>query len=60
VWRQTFVVTKSHRFRIDDGQLIEHWANRDDLGVARQLGWIPPILAYLLKMARAKRRARRS
>jgi hypothetical protein len=40
--------------------LIEHWANRDDLGMARQLGWIPPSPAFLFKMARAKRRALRT
>ena len=40
-------------------ETLEHWANRDDLGMARQLGWIPPTPAYLLKMARAKRRAKR-
>jgi len=45
--------------RIEDGRIAEHWANRDDLGTARQLGWIPPTPAYLLKMARAKRRAKR-
>ena len=56
---KTFAVTQSHWFRIDDGQITEHWANRDDLGMARQLGWIPPAPAYLHKMARAKRRARR-
>ncbi len=27
-----------HLFRVVDGRLTEHWANRDDLGVARQLG----------------------
>jgi predicted ester cyclase len=57
---KTFVTTQSHWFRIQDGQITEHWANHDDLGMARQLGWIPPTPAYLLKMARAKRRARRS
>jgi predicted ester cyclase len=57
---RTFAATQSHWFWIEDGQIIEHWANRDDLGMARQLGWIPPTPAYLLKMARAKRRARRS
>jgi len=55
----TFAMTQSHWFRIEDGQITEHWANRDDLGMARQLGWIPPTPAYLLKMARAKRRAER-
>ena len=57
---KTFAMTQSHWFRIDDGQIIEHWANRDDLGMARQLGWVPPAPAYLLRMARAKRRAKRS
>jgi SnoaL-like polyketide cyclase len=56
--RKTFAVTQSHWFRMEDGQIIEHWANRDDLGMARQLGWIPPAPPYLLKMALAKRRAR--
>ncbi len=57
---KAFAMTQSHRFRIEDGRIIEHWANRDDLGTAKQLGWIPPTLAYLFKMARAKRRAMRS
>jgi predicted ester cyclase len=57
---KTFAMTQSHWFQIEDGQIIEHWANRDDLGTAKQLGWIPPTPAYLLKMARAKRRAKRA
>ena len=57
---KTFAATQSHWFRIEDGQITEHWANRDDLGMSRQLGWIPPTPAYLVKMARAKRRAKRS
>jgi predicted ester cyclase len=57
---KTFAVTQSHWFRIEDGTIIEHWDNRDDLGMAKQLSWIPPTPAYLFKMARAKRRAQRS
>jgi len=57
---KTFAMTQSHWFRIEDGKITEHWANRDDLGTGKQLGWIPPTLAYLIKMARAKRRAKRS
>ena len=34
-----FAATQTHWFRIADGQLIEHHANRDDLGQAMQLGW---------------------
>jgi predicted ester cyclase len=56
---KVFATTQSHWFRIEDGAIVEHWANRDDLGTARQLGWIPPTPAYLFKMARAKRRAAR-
>lgn len=37
-----FAVTQSHWFRIKDGQVTEHWANRDDLGMGMQLGWGPP------------------
>jgi predicted ester cyclase len=55
-----FAVTQSHWFRLEHGRIIDHWANRDDLGMAKQLGWVPPTPAYLFKMARAKRRAQRS
>lgn len=55
----TFAVTQSHWLRIAEGKVIEHWANRDDLGQAVQLGWVPPTPAYLVRMARAKRKAQR-
>jgi predicted ester cyclase len=55
---RTFAISQSHWFRVEDGLLMEHWANRDDLGMARQLGWVPPTPPYLLKMALAKRRMR--
>jgi predicted ester cyclase len=54
-----FAMTQSHWFRMKDGLILEHWANRDDMGMAVQLGWIPPSPAFLLRMARAKRQARR-
>ena len=57
---KTFASTQTHWIRIADGKMIEHWANRDDLGTAEQLGWVPPSPVYLLRMALAKRRARRA
>ena len=58
--RKRFGVTQTLWLRIADGQIIEHWANRDDLGMAMQLGWAPPTPVYLLRMALAKRRAQRA
>ncbi len=33
-----FAVQHIHMFRLQDGLVIEHWANRDDVGMMRQLG----------------------
>ena len=44
----------------DDDVVVEHWANRDDIGTAQQLGWIPPTPAFLLRARRAKRRHQRT
>jgi predicted ester cyclase len=57
---QTFAITQTHWFRVKDGKVVEHWANRDDLGMATQLGWVPPTPVFLWRMARAKRHARRN
>lgn len=37
-----FAVTQTHWYRVKDGLVFDHWANRDDLGMAMQLGWFPP------------------
>jgi len=55
-----FASTQTHWIRVVDGMLVEHWANRDDLGMAVELGWVPPTPRYLVRMALAKRRARRA
>ena len=54
---RTFAVRQSHWLRVADGLVTEHWAVRDDLGQAFQLGWVPPTPALLLRCALAKRRA---
>ena len=35
---RTYSVQHIHLFRIVGGKLTEHWANRDDLGAAKQIG----------------------
>jgi predicted ester cyclase len=55
-----FAVTQTHWFRMRDGKVAEHWANRDDLGMGQQLGWTPPTPAYLARMLLARRRLRRA
>jgi hypothetical protein len=37
-----FATRQVHWFRIEDGAIAEHDAVRDDLGMAQQVGWIPP------------------
>jgi predicted ester cyclase len=54
-----FATTQTHWFRISSGQVVEHWANRDDIGTAQQLGWVPPSPWFLLRSALATHRARR-
>ncbi|MDL9947641.1 ester cyclase [Gordonia sp. ABSL11-1] len=55
---RAFAVTQTHWFRMRDGRVAEHWANRDDLGMGKQLGWTPPTPGYLVRMLLATRRAR--
>ena len=54
-----FTVRQAHFQRIRDGLVIEHWAVRDDQGMAMQAGWIPPTPGFLVRCALATRRARR-
>lgn len=56
---RTFETAQAHFLTMRDGLIVEHWAVRDDLGHATQLGWIPPSPAFLLRSALATRRARR-
>ncbi len=55
---RSFEQTQMHLYRFRDGLVVEHRANRDDLGLAEQLGWVPPSPAFLLRGALLKRRLR--
>jgi predicted ester cyclase len=39
---RTFAARQTHWFRLRDGLVAEHWADRDDLGMGTQLGWFGP------------------
>jgi predicted ester cyclase len=39
---RSFTVQHIHMFRLGDGKITEHWANRDDVDMMRQLGLVPP------------------
>jgi predicted ester cyclase len=39
---RSFAVSQTHWFRVAGGQLVEHHADRDDLGQALQLSWFAP------------------
>lgn len=57
---RTFEVRQAHFGRMRDGLVVEHWAVRDDQGMALQLGWVPPSPWYLVRCAVATARARRA
>jgi predicted ester cyclase len=37
-----FEVSHIHWYRVRNGKIAEHHANRDDIGMMRQLGLLPP------------------
>ena len=40
---RSFEVQHMHMYRVLDGKIAEHFANRDDIGMMRQLGLLPPL-----------------
>lgn len=56
---RSMAVHQTHWFRLRDGRIAEHDAVRDDLGMAKQLGWIPPSPAYLTRMLICRLREQR-
>lgn len=57
---RTFAARQTHWFRIANGAVAEHDAVRDDLGMAKQLGWIPPRPIFIIRMLLTRRRERRA
>jgi predicted ester cyclase len=53
---RSFAASQTHWYRLAEGRIIGHAANRDDLGQAQQLGWVPPSPAFLVRSALARRR----
>jgi predicted ester cyclase len=39
---RSFAARQTHWYRLRDGLVVEHWADRDDLGMGTQLGWFGP------------------
>jgi steroid delta-isomerase-like uncharacterized protein len=42
---RSFSALHMHMFRLEDGLIKEHWGARDDVGMMRQLGLVPPPAA---------------
>ena len=55
---RSFAASQTHWYRLADGRTVGHAADRDDLTLARQLGWVPPSPAFLAGSALARRRLR--
>jgi hypothetical protein len=55
---RSFSARQTHWITVKQGAVTEHDAVRDDLGMAKQLGWLPPSLPYLIRMQIALRRER--
>ncbi len=56
---RTFAARQTHWITVLGGLVTEHDAVRDDLGMAKQLGWLPPTPLYIAGMLFARRQERR-
>jgi predicted ester cyclase len=57
---RSFVAKHTHWITVSNGLVTKHDAVRDDLGMAQQLGWIPPNPVFIARMLLALRRERRN
>jgi steroid delta-isomerase-like uncharacterized protein len=44
-----FAVQHIHWYKLRGGQIVDHLANRDDIGMLRQLGMVPPAPAAIAR-----------
>ena len=56
---RSFAAKQTHWITVSDGAVSEHDAVRDDLAMARQLGWIPPNPVFIARMLLALSSERR-
>lgn len=47
---RSFAARQTHWITVRNGAVAVHDAVRDDLGMAKQLGWLPPKPLYILRM----------
>ncbi len=57
---RSFAARHTHWITVSNGAVSEHDAVRDDLGMAKQLGWIPPNPVYISRMIFALMKERRA
>lgn len=57
---RSFAVRHTLWITVSNGAVSEHDAVRDDLGMAKQLGWIPPNPVYISRMMFALMQERRA
>jgi ketosteroid isomerase-like protein len=57
---RSFAARHTHWITVSNGAVSEHDAVRDDLGMAKQLGWIPPNPVYISRMMIALMNERRA
>lgn len=57
---RSFAARQTHWITVRDGAVAVHDAVRDDLGMAKQLGWLPPSPWYIARMMFALTKERRA
>lgn len=47
---KNFEAQHIHWYKLRDGKIIEHYANRDDIGMMQQLGLLPSVLYFAMQV----------